>query len=115
MKVPVVALSSFAVLGFVVSLWAADATVEFNRDVRPILSDKCFTCHGPDAAAKKVPIRLDREDAARPVLEGGQASRLLDRISTSQKARRMPPVYSGLSLSEREIETLRTWVMQGAK
>src|SRR6516162_8145389 len=98
MKVPVVALSPFAFLGLVFSLWSAAAPIEFNRDVRPILSDKCFTCHGPDAAAKKVPIRLDREDAARPVLEGKEASRLIDRIGTSQKARRMPPVYSGLSL-----------------
>jgi len=44
---------------------AAGGRVEFNRDVRPIFSDKCYTCHGPDAAAKHVPFRLDSEAAAR--------------------------------------------------
>ncbi len=54
-------------------LFAADPPVEFNRDVRPILSDKCYTCHGPDAAAKKVPFRLDSEAAAKADLGGRRA------------------------------------------
>jgi hypothetical protein len=90
---------------------------EFNRDVRPILSDKCFVCHGPDAVAKKIPLRLDSEAAAQRVLAPGNpaASLLVQRITATNPAQRMPPVYSGLKLTEREIETLRGWIGQGAK
>jgi hypothetical protein len=102
----------------------AQGPVEFNRDVRPILSDKCFVCHGPDAAAKKVPLRLDVEAAAkadlgggrRPIVEGDPAaSQMIRRITAETPALRMPPAWSGLKLTEREIETLRIWVAQGAK
>ena len=48
------------------------AGVEFNRDVRPILSDKCYVCHGPDAAAKHIPFRLDSDEAAKADLGGGR-------------------------------------------
>ncbi|HKD08844.1 MAG TPA: DUF1553 domain-containing protein [Bryobacteraceae bacterium] len=98
--------------------------VEFNRDVRPILSDKCFICHGPDAAAKKVPFRLDREEFAKADLGGGRhaivegnagASILVDRISTPDTARRMPPAYTQQKLSESEIATLKRWIEEGAK
>src|SRR4051794_28535290 len=89
--------------------------IQFNRDVRPLLSDKCYGCHGPDAAAKKVPLRLDSEAAARPVLAGGAQAKLIRRITSENKAVRMPPVYSGLSLNAAEIETLRLWVEQGGK
>jgi hypothetical protein len=84
--------------------------VVFNRDVLPVLSDKCFICHGPDAAAKKIPFRLDSEAAAKPKL-----TELVRRVSTDNKTLRMPPVYSGLSLSPREIEILTTWVADGGK
>ena len=50
----------------------AGGRIEFNRDVRPIFSDKCYTCHGPDAAAKHVPFRLDSESAAKAELSGGK-------------------------------------------
>src|SRR5277367_1193088 len=96
--------------------------VEFNRDVRPILSDKCYVCHGPDAAAKHVPFRLDSEAAAKADLGGGRhaiiegdadASELVERTATSKPALRMPPVASGLALSAAEIATLREWVNEG--
>ncbi len=90
---------------------AAEIIVEFNRDVRPILSDKCYLCHGPDALSKGVPVRLDVEADARRHAIG----ELVGRIRAQDPARRMPPVSSGLKLSEAEIETLRTWVAQGAK
>src|SRR5258708_3392123 len=86
---------------------AQAANVEFNRDILPILSDKCFTCHGPDAAAKKIPFRLDSEAAAKGDLGGGkrairdgdpQASELVRRITTESKAQRMPPAYTGSTL-----------------
>ena len=98
------------VLGGVV-VPAAERTLEFNRDIRPILADKCYFCHGPDAASKGVPVRLDVEaDAKRRAI-----GELVGRITAPDPARRMPPVGSGLKLTDREIETLRTWVAQGAK
>ncbi len=99
-------------------------SVEFNRDVRPIFSDKCYVCHGPDAAAKHVPFRLDSEPAAKADLGGGHhaivegnpdSSPLVQRTSASKPAMRMPPVASGLTLSPSEIATLREWVAEGAK
>ena len=103
--------------------FAAPGDIEFNRDVRPILSDKCFHCHGPDAAAKKIPLRLDSESAAKADLGGRRAiaaghpetSGLIRRIRASGKPIQMPPAYSGLKLTAAEIETLRAWIAQGAK
>src|SRR5436190_9239732 len=111
-----------SVLAFTLCSTALFAAVDFNRDVRPILSDKCFSCHGADAVAKKIPLRLDSEAAAksdlggrRAVVEGDPASsQMIRRITAENKAQRMPPVYSGLKLSVAEIATLRDWVAQGA-
>jgi mono/diheme cytochrome c family protein len=103
---------------------AANARVEFNRDIRPIFSDKCYTCHGPDAAAKHVPFRLDSEAAAKAELSGGKhaivagdadSSEIIRRVSAAKPALRMPPVSSGLKLSDAEIDTLRQWIAQGAE
>ena len=87
-----------ALLVFATPTFGADRIVKFNRDVRPILSDKCFGCHGPDSVAKKIPLRLDSEAAASSVVAGGAQAKLIQRISADDKARRMPPVYSGLNL-----------------
>ena len=62
-----------ALLALATAMPGADRTVRFNRDVRPILSDKCFGCHGPDAVAKKIPLRLDSEAAAKADLGGRRA------------------------------------------
>jgi hypothetical protein len=106
------------------SAFCADRAIRFNRDVRPILSDKCYGCHGPDAVAKKIPLRLDSEGAAKADLGGGRravvegdtaSSQLVRRITAENKGMRMPPVYSGITLSPPEIETLRLWIAQGAK
>ncbi|MFN7937638.1 MAG: DUF1553 domain-containing protein [Bryobacteraceae bacterium] len=102
---------------------AAAAPVEFNRDVRPILSDNCFGCHGPDAASKKIPLRLDSEAAAKADLGGRRAivendpaaSVMIQRITTDKKGLRMPPLSTGHTLSEREVGILREWIAQGAK
>src|SRR6266403_1167738 len=102
---------------------AVYGAVEFNRDVRPILADKCYHCHGSDAVSKKIPLRLDSEAAAkadlggrRAVVEGDPAgSQMIRRIASEDKAQRMPPVYSGLKLTAAQIETLRQWVAEGAK
>jgi hypothetical protein len=100
------------------------AEVRFNRDVRPILSDKCFACHGPDAKNKNVPLRLDSPEAATADLGGGrraitpgrpEASQLVARITTDKRTLRMPPAHTGQSLSPEEIRTLTDWVREGAK
>jgi hypothetical protein len=110
-------------VGLAVSAPAADR-VDFSRDVRPILSDRCFTCHGPDEATRKVGLRLDTEAGARqvrgahiPIVPGDPAaSEVMKRVAPERPAMRMPPPYSDRKpLSEKEIATLRTWIEQGAK
>src|SRR5258708_10436520 len=99
-------------------------SVEFNRDIRPILSDKCFTCHGPDAANRKTKLRFDNEEGATMDLgKGGHAivpgdgarSELYQRIASENPALRMPPAYAGHDrLNDREIDLIRRWIEQGA-
>ncbi|HLX46234.1 MAG TPA: DUF1553 domain-containing protein [Bryobacteraceae bacterium] len=100
------------------------ASIEFNRDVRPILSDKCYTCHGPDAKSKNVPFRLDSEAAAKAELSGGKhaivdgdpaSSELIRRVTSEKPAQRMPPAFTGVKLTDAEVETLKQWIAQGAK
>jgi hypothetical protein len=92
-------------------------TVEFNRDVRPILSDVCFTCHGPDKARRKGDLRLDLEEEGRKVVVPGhpEKSELYRRISSTDPSERMPPVRHPLRLTARQTETIRLWIAQGAK
>ncbi|MBI5084719.1 MAG: DUF1553 domain-containing protein [Acidobacteria bacterium] len=97
---------------------AAAKPVDFSKDVRPILSDKCFQCHGPDEKNRKASLRLDsKDDAFNRVLTPGNAaaSKLFQRVSHEKKALRMPPAYSGMTLSEAEIGTLKRWIDEGAK
>jgi hypothetical protein len=98
--------------------------IDFNRDIRPILADKCFACHGPDAAPKKIKLRLDSESAATADLGRGRRaivpgdtrrSELVRRITASDESERMPPAYSRHKLSPAEIDLLVAWVRQGAK
>src|SRR4051812_41596634 len=85
-------------------------TVDFNRDIRPILSDRCFACHGPDAARRQAGLRLDVEGGA-----AGVSTELRRRIGSSDDSERMPPPSSGKPrLTPREVEVLRAWVGQGA-
>lgn len=85
-------------------------TVEFNRDVRPVLSDRCYSCHGPDNNNRKANLRLDR----RP--DDATLARVLERITTTNKARRMPPAYLGHdALKPAEVEALRAWIAAGAR
>ncbi len=101
-----------------------ETAVEFNRDIRPILSDKCFACHGPDEKKRLTKLRFDTEEGAFADLGGGRfaivpdspgESGLVSRITTDIEAQRMPPAYSGKKLSEQEIDLLQRWVSQGAK
>jgi mono/diheme cytochrome c family protein len=102
---------------------AAGQVIEFNRDVRPILSDKCFACHGLDAKARKADLRLDLADSAvadrkgvRAIVPGDLAkSAAWARIITEDKDEVMPPPESHKTLSPAERETIRRWIEQGAK
>ena len=98
------------------SAFAADEIV-FNRDIRPILSENCFQCHGPDGAARQADLRLDDADAARAVIEPGkpQASELVRRILSSDPDMRMPPADSRKSLSDAQKQLLKRWIEQGAE
>jgi hypothetical protein len=97
----------------------AGPPIDFNRDVRPILSDKCFACHGPDEKHRKVRLRLDDERAAvaAGVLAPGKPedSLLIRRITAEDENDRMPPKKSGKMLTPAEVETLRRWIAGGAK
>jgi hypothetical protein len=118
-------LLSFLFPGFFLALPVSAAPpVDFGRDVRPILSDRCFACHGPDEGNRKVGLRLDTEAGAKavrgsktPVVPGDvAASEILKRIAPENPARRMPPPYSDRKpLSEKEVATVRAWIEQGAK
>ena len=97
-------------------------TVQFNRDIRPILSDNCFQCHGPDSAQRKADLRLDVEASAkrdvggvRPIVPGNlDQSELIRRITTADADERMPPADSGKKLSPQQIELLTRWIRAGA-
>ncbi|KAA5544661.1 DUF1553 domain-containing protein [Roseiconus nitratireducens] len=91
-------------------------SIDFDSDVRPILSDACFHCHGPDEEARQAGLRLDIADQAATVIEPGDAaaSELVARITSADSDLRMPPPDSGKELSAEQIETLRQWVQQGA-
>ncbi len=98
--------------------------VSFNRDIRPIMSDTCFRCHGPDKNARMMDLRLDiREEALKktatgvtPILPGNpDGSAIVARIFTDDPARLMPPTYSHKELTDEQKEIVRRWVAEGAK
>ena len=119
--------------GWILALWAAlpgaaaparpEPRVDFNRQIRPILSDHCFACHGPDEGKRKAGLRLDREEDAFRKLKSGQhalvagkpeSSTLVERILTKDPDEIMPPPQHGKPLSPAQIELLKAWVQQGA-
>jgi hypothetical protein len=128
-----------ALLGFLASPLAAGSpttgtaadqskparAIDFNREIRPILSDRCFACHGPDAGKRKGvtrPLRLDTEEGMFADLGGYAAvvrgdpeeSELVVRITSADALDVMPPSSSGKTLAPREVELLTEWVRQGA-
>jgi mono/diheme cytochrome c family protein len=102
---------------------AEPAKVDYNRQVRPILSDKCYKCHGPDAAERQAGFRLDDRASATGKAESGEtpivpgkpeASELVTRITSDDESVRMPPADAPKKLTAEEIELLKRWVAQGA-
>jgi hypothetical protein len=107
------------------TLAATSDSVDFNLHIRPLLSDRCFKCHGPDANQRKSNLRLDLRENALAALKDnpkehvivpGNSSRseVYRRISTADTSQRMPPVSSNLKLNEQEVELIRKWIDQGA-
>ena len=96
---------------------------DFNREIRPILSEHCFACHGPDKKARKADLRLDTQDGSRRDLDGYHAivpgkpkdSELIFRIETEDKEEVMPPPKHGDRLSAKQIALLKAWITSGAK
>lgn len=97
----------------------AESSPRFNRDVRPILSDKCFACHGPDKNTRKAGLRLDTPEGAKEgeaIVPGSpDTSELMRRVLSNDPDLRMPPPESELSLSEADTEMLRRWIADGAE
>ena len=95
-------------------------TVDFDRDIRPILSDTCFACHGPDEKQRMAKLRFDTKEGAfaKPdvIVPGDSAkSRLVQRITAADESFRMPPPFSGRTLTDKQITLLRRWIDEGAK
>jgi hypothetical protein len=107
-----------------ISAWGAEpiAKVDYNRDIRPILSENCFACHGPDAKARKAELRLDsKDDVLRDrsgfavVVPGDlEASELIQRIRSDDPFEKMPPSRSRKTLTPAQIKTIERWVAAGA-
>ncbi|MBS0262948.1 MAG: DUF1549 domain-containing protein, partial [Planctomycetes bacterium] len=102
---------------------SADRVV-FNRDIRPILSDNCFQCHGPDENKRQGDLRLDAREAALRVRDSGTGvivpgnpaeSEFVQRIDTTEPGLQMPPPNSGKKLTARQISLLKQWIAQGAE
>ena len=96
--------------------------IDFNRDVRPILSNKCFMCHGPDEKERKADLRLDTREGALTKLDDHfaivpgkpEASELIKRVTSDKSSLVMPPAKSGKKLSKAETDILTRWVKEGA-
>ncbi|MFT5770953.1 MAG: hypothetical protein ACI9ZX_000339, partial [Algoriphagus sp.] len=107
-------------------LLAKGEQVSYNFHIRPILSDKCFACHGPDANKRESEFRLDTEEGAFAALKESKGkfalvagnieeSMLYHRITSEDPGELMPPPESNLSLSSSEVDLIKIWIAQGAK
>ncbi len=100
------------------AVFAADSKgIDFNRDIRPILSDNCFYCHGPDDTTRMAGIRLDTKEGALAALTPGkpETSRLYLRVAHADPKRRMPPPSAGRTLTAAQIELIQKWIASGAE
>lgn len=100
-----------------------DASIDFARDIRPLLSDKCFACHGPSEEAREGGFRLDVQESAlgeadsgeRPIVPGDlDSSELYRRLTTDDESERMPPAETNKQLTPEEIARIAQWIEQGA-
>jgi len=118
-------LRGIVVLGatIAVGMTRADEPPQYSRDVRPILAEHCFTCHGPDADKREAGLRLDTLEGATRAADSGkvaitvgkpEASELLRRVTSSDDDVRMPPPSTKKTLTDAQKETLRKWIAAGA-
>ena len=120
MRVPY--LFAIAALVAASSVIAAPKPIDFQREIRPILSDNCFQCHGPDPANRMAGLRLDLKDAALEARKNGAAivpansasSLLYQRIVEANPARKMPPKYSHKSVTPEQAALIKRWIDEGA-
>jgi hypothetical protein len=116
------AIAVVVILSSMLPRLSAHEKVDFNRQIRPILSNNCFRCHGPDASHRRADLRLDdfaaataKRDGTSAIVPGKPAeSEVFRRVNTADADERMPPPDSGLNLSENEVELLRRWIAEGA-
>ncbi len=115
-------LKKIFVLVFLLLLTAftqAAEKLKYNKDIRPILSENCFACHGPDSAARKADLRLDRrEDAVKfgaIIPNKAEQSPIIERIYSTEKGKVMPPPKAHKTLSVSQKETLKKWISEGAE
>jgi mono/diheme cytochrome c family protein len=120
---PLVALVALALGPQVLRAGAAETKVLYDRDIRPILADNCYACHGPDAQQRKAKLRLDTKEGAFAALRDGSfalvpgkpdESQLLERISSSKPSHVMPPPKTGKHLTMAQMDLIRRWIAQGA-
>lgn len=123
--------SAFLFAAVLLTLWgtaisvqgAETGEIQFNRDIRPLLSENCFQCHGPDAHQRQADLRLDTPEGATTEHDGGQAivpgkplnSLLVKRVTSADADEKMPPEKSGRKLTAEQITLLSRWIEQGAK
>ncbi|WP_459558037.1 PSD1 and planctomycete cytochrome C domain-containing protein [Lacunimicrobium album] len=124
----IVCLAVFLVISFASTssrMQAAEgpaAPIDFNRQIRTILSDKCFLCHGPDESTRQADLRLDLEQTAKREIDGVapikpgdlEHSEVLNRILSTDASIQMPPPEHGKSLTPAQVELLKQWISQGA-
>ena len=111
-----------AIIAFMLSLAQSEEKIDFNRHIRPIFSDTCFVCHGPDEGTRKMDLRLDLKEHAFaqrgdmfPIVPGKPAeSEIYRRLKTNDPALKMPPPAADLALTGKQIEMVRKWIEQGA-
>ncbi len=124
----IIVVSAFSGIAAANSLPAAaaegvPAPISFNRDIRPILSDNCYACHGPDKNTRKAKLRLDQAADAlaehahgRPIVPGDpDHSSVITRLLSTDPDEVMPPPKTGKKLSAAQVEMLRQWIAQGAR
>ena len=127
LKILQILLTTIACIGWTFPVGAHDqqSEIRFNRDVRPILANNCYSCHGFDPTQREAGLRLDTSEGATAELESGEGnaivpgdperSLLMRRIVSADEDERMPPSHTGKRLTESEQETLRQWIRQGAQ
>src|SRR5262245_37129482 len=98
---------------------AAEPAVDYTREIRPILADRCYACHGPDSAKRKAKLRLDqRDEAIKIAIKPGNAadSPIVKRISSAHDDEMMPPpIAKKPRLSPEQVQLIKRWIDQGAK